>query len=124
MAGQTVESDEANPGIEAIGGAARLAFEQIGFERADLAESGGMIKGQKVIGNLRRMRKINVSEAVGDIFNDGRLAIYKTNISEPGVLVQGNDLWVPRGGADDLRKPELVALFMGIVRHVAGMGGA
>jgi hypothetical protein len=32
-----------------------------------------------------------------DVFNDGRLSIYKTNISEPGVLVQANDLWVPRG---------------------------
>jgi hypothetical protein len=30
------------------------------------------------------------------VFNDGRLSIYKTNISEPGVLVQANDLWVPR----------------------------
>jgi hypothetical protein len=34
--------------------------------------------------------------AFGDVFNDGRLSIYKTNISEPGVLVQANDLWVPR----------------------------
>jgi hypothetical protein len=34
--------------------------------------------------------------AFGDIFNDGRLSIYKTNISEPGVLVQANDLWVPK----------------------------
>ena len=41
--------------------------------------------------------------AFGDVFNDGRLSIYKTNISEPGVLVQANDLWVPKadraGGA-------------------------
>ena len=36
-----------------------------------------------------------MNASVGDVFNDGRLAIYKTNISEPGVLVQGNDLWVP-----------------------------
>jgi hypothetical protein len=37
-----------------------------------------------------------MNASFGDIFNDGRLAIYKTNISEPGVLVQANDLWVPR----------------------------
>ena len=42
-----------------------------------------------------RTPKSGMNAAVGDIFNDGRLAIYKTNISEPGVLVQGNDLWVP-----------------------------
>src|SRR5207249_11155443 len=35
----------------------------------------------------------------GDVFNDGRLSIYKTNISEPGVLVQANDLWVPKKAA-------------------------
>src|SRR5687767_14029585 len=43
-----------------------------------------------------RSPKSGMNAAVGDVFNDGRLAIYKTNISEPGVLVQGNDLWVPR----------------------------
>jgi hypothetical protein len=37
-----------------------------------------------------------MNAAFGDVFNDGRLSIYKTNISEPGVLVQGNDLWVPK----------------------------
>ena len=47
-----------------------------------------------------RTPKSGMNAAVGDIFNDGRLAIYKTNISEPGVLVQGNDLWVPRPAAD------------------------
>jgi hypothetical protein len=40
-----------------------------------------------------------MNAAFGDIFNDGRLSIYKTNISEPGVLVQANDLWVPTRGA-------------------------
>ena len=43
-----------------------------------------------------RSPKSGMNAALGDVFNDGRLAIYKTNISEPGQLVQGNDLWVPR----------------------------
>jgi hypothetical protein len=43
-----------------------------------------------------RTPKSGMNAAIGDVFNDGRLAIYKTNISEPGVLVQGNDLWVPK----------------------------
>jgi hypothetical protein len=42
--------------------------------------------------------KSGMNASVGDIFNDGRLAIYKTNISEPGQLLQGNDLWVPKSG--------------------------
>jgi enediyne biosynthesis protein E4 len=43
-----------------------------------------------------RAPKSGMNAAFGDIFNDGRLSIYKTNISEPGVLVQANDLWVPK----------------------------
>jgi hypothetical protein len=46
-----------------------------------------------------RTPKSGMNAAIGDVFNDGRLAIYKTNISETGVLVQGNDLWVPRQGS-------------------------
>ena len=42
--------------------------------------------------------KSGMNAAFGDIFNDGRLSIYKTNISEPGVLVQANNLWVPKQG--------------------------
>ncbi len=40
-----------------------------------------------------------MNASFGDVFNDGRLSIYKTNISEPGVLVQANDLWVPKARA-------------------------
>jgi hypothetical protein len=62
-----------------------------------------------------RTPKSGMNAAVGDIFNDGRLAIYKTNISEPGVLVQGNDLWVPRlGPATDRVEFENVASSLGV----------
>jgi hypothetical protein len=44
--------------------------------------------------------KSGMNASFGDVFNDGRLAVYKTNISEPGVLLQGNDLWVPQPGGD------------------------
>jgi hypothetical protein len=47
-----------------------------------------------------RIPKSGMNAAFGDIFNDGRLSIYKTNISEPGVLVQANDLWVPKQAGD------------------------
>jgi enediyne biosynthesis protein E4 len=44
---------------------------------------------------VARTPKSGMNASFGDVFNDGRLSIYKTNISEPGVLVQANDLWVP-----------------------------
>jgi hypothetical protein len=48
-----------------------------------------------------RMPKSGMNASFGDVFNDGRLSIYKTNISEPGVLVQANDLWVPKPAAGE-----------------------
>lgn len=58
--------------------------------------------------------KSGMNAAVGDIFNDGRLAIYKTNISEPGVLVQGNDLWVPESRPGGLPRFENLATSLGV----------
>jgi hypothetical protein len=42
--------------------------------------------------------KSGMNASVGDILNQGRYAIYVSNISEEGVLIQGNNLWVPRDG--------------------------
>jgi enediyne biosynthesis protein E4 len=39
-----------------------------------------------------------MNAAVGDVLNDGRFSIYVSNISEEGVLIQGNNLWMPREG--------------------------
>lgn len=39
--------------------------------------------------------KSGMNAAVGDVLNQGALAIYETNISEEGVLIQGNNLWMP-----------------------------
>ena len=61
------------------------------------ANQGG--KGFVEVGKdtgVGRTPKSGMNSSFGDVFNDGRLSIYKTNISEPGVLVQANDLWVPR----------------------------
>lgn len=60
--------------------------------------------------------KSGMNASFGDVFNDGRLAIYKTNISEPGVLVQGNDLWVPdqAGGGGQKAAYENLASSFGI----------
>jgi hypothetical protein len=43
--------------------------------------------------------KSGMNVAFGDILNRGRYAVYVSNISEDGVLIQGNNLWVPKDGA-------------------------
>ena len=42
--------------------------------------------------------KSGMNASIGDILNQGRYAIYVSNISEEGILIQGNNLWVPREG--------------------------
>jgi hypothetical protein len=42
--------------------------------------------------------KSGMNASIGDVLNQGRYAIYVSNISEEGVLIQGNNLWVPRDG--------------------------
>lgn len=53
--------------------------------------------------------KSGMTAALGDVFNQGQFAIYVSNISEDGVLIQGNNLWVPRQGTsgDGLRYDNL-----------------
>jgi enediyne biosynthesis protein E4 len=48
---------------------------------------------QAGIGNVP---KSGMSVSFGDINNDGALGIYTTNITEPGVLIQGNNYWQPK----------------------------
>jgi enediyne biosynthesis protein E4 len=53
--------------------------------------------------------KSGMNVAFGDILNQGKFAIYVTNISEEGVLLQGNNLWVQREGTtrDDVQYDNL-----------------
>jgi enediyne biosynthesis protein E4 len=59
--------------------------------------------------------KSGMNVAFGDILNQGKYAIYVSNISEEGVLIQGNNLWVPKEGFPvDSMKFENMARDMGI----------
>jgi enediyne biosynthesis protein E4 len=42
--------------------------------------------------------KSGMNAAFGDILNQGKYAVYVSNISEDGVLIQGNNLWMPKRG--------------------------
>ena len=42
--------------------------------------------------------KSGMNATVGDVLNTGRYSIYVSNISEEGVLIQGNNLWMPKEG--------------------------
>jgi hypothetical protein len=42
--------------------------------------------------------KSGMNATVGDVLNNGNYSIYVSNISEEGVLIQGNNLWMPKEG--------------------------
>ncbi len=58
--------------------------------------------------------KSGMNASVGDVLNQGRFAIYVSNISEQGVLLQGNNLWVPTSVANGVPKYENLARAMGV----------
>ncbi len=59
--------------------------------------------------------KSGMNVAFGDILNQGRYSVYVSNISEEGVLIQGNNLWVPKdGAAGDGLKFENLARDLGV----------
>jgi enediyne biosynthesis protein E4 len=59
--------------------------------------------------------KSGMNVAFGDIINQGRYSVYVSNISEDGVLLQGNNLWVPKEGtAGDKLQYENLARDFGV----------
>lgn len=58
--------------------------------------------------------KSGMNASVGDVLNQGKLAIYVSNISEEGILLQGNNLWVPMETRNGLPVYENMARAMGI----------
>ncbi|MGH9588811.1 MAG: CRTAC1 family protein [Terracidiphilus sp.] len=42
--------------------------------------------------------KSGMNVAFGDVFDQNKFDVYVSNISEPGILIQGNNLWVPKDG--------------------------
>ncbi|MEX0647918.1 MAG: CRTAC1 family protein [Balneolaceae bacterium] len=68
--------------------------------------------------------KSGMSVSFGDVLNQGELSIYITNISEAGVLMQGNNLWVPSRRANgEIPRYRNVAGNMGVEIGEWGYGG-
>jgi hypothetical protein len=57
--------------------------------------------------------KSGMNASVGDVLNQGRFAVYVSNISEEGILLQGNNLWVP-AAAGAMPRYENMARSMGV----------
>jgi enediyne biosynthesis protein E4 len=58
--------------------------------------------------------KSGMNASFGDVLNEGRFAIYVSNISEDGILIQGNNLWVPREGVNAPLRYQNLARELGV----------
>src|SRR4029453_18184508 len=58
--------------------------------------------------------KSGMNASAGDVLNQGKLAIYVSNISEEGILLQGNNLWIPSGAGGAVPRYENMATAMGV----------
>src|SRR5687767_7831359 len=58
--------------------------------------------------------KSGMNASVGDVLNQNRFAIYVSNISEEGILLQGNNLWVQAAEARGTPVFENMARSMGV----------
>lgn len=74
---------------------------EYGVDELYLNEGGQRFVGAGDEAGVGSAPKSGMNAAVGDILNSGALAIYVSNISEPGVLLQGNNLWFPEGTTGD-----------------------
>jgi enediyne biosynthesis protein E4 len=95
-----------------------------GVDEIFINEDGKRFRNASEEAGLGFIPKSGMSVAFGDIMNQGRLSIYVTNISEAGVLMQGNNLWVTsrRSTQDRLRYRNL-ASNMGVEIGDWGYGG-
>lgn len=63
-----------------------------------LANDGGKFRNVGEANGVGFAPKSGMNASVGDIFDTGQFAVYVSNISEEGILLQGNNLWVPVEG--------------------------
>jgi hypothetical protein len=65
--------------------------------------------------------KSGMNATVGDVLNTGRYSIYVSNIAEEGVLIQGNNLWMPKKALPETRCSMTTSRGIWTSRSVAGV---
>ncbi len=84
-------------------GVSELFFNERGTHFLDVGETTG----------VGFAPKSGMNASFGDVMNTGRQSIYVSNISEQGVLLQGNNLWMPRAATagEDLKFDNVASNF-------------
>jgi hypothetical protein len=81
--------------VDADGDPDLFVANDYGINELYLNEGGRRFREVGRSSNLARTPKSGMNASFGDALNRGTWTIFVSNISEPGVLIHGNDLWVP-----------------------------
>ena len=76
-----------------------------GADQLYLNEGGGRFRDVSRASGVSRVPKSGMNATATDVLNRGQWALYVSNISEEGVLIQGNNLWMPLDAPSDLDTP-------------------
>jgi len=88
-----------------------------GADQFFVNENGEQFREESRASNVGRVPKSGMNASTGDVMNQGTQALYVSNLTEEGVLVQGNNLWMPdSAGADDAPTFDNLANTMGVAK--------
>lgn len=65
-----------------------------GADQLFINEQGNGFRNASRASNIGRIPKSGMNASMGDVLNQGTQALYVSNLTEKGVLVQGNNLWM------------------------------
>ena len=65
-----------------------------GADQFFVNENGTGFRNASRESNVGRVPKSGMNASTGDVLNQGKQALYVSNLTEQGVLVQGNNLWM------------------------------
>ena len=77
-----------------------LIANDFGVSELYINESGGAFREVGRPSNIGRSPKSGMNASFGDLFNRGEWSMFVSNIAEAGILMHGNDLWLPAGSAE------------------------
>lgn len=78
-----------------------------GPDRLFMNEGGKSFRAVRAVRGIADDTYKGMNVDFGDVYGDGRLSIYVTNITKPGFLLEGNLLWVLNGNNWENKAPDL-----------------
>ncbi|MEX2282909.1 MAG: CRTAC1 family protein [Gemmatimonadota bacterium] len=91
-----------------------LIANDFGVSELYLNENGRGFREVGRAANIGRSPKSGMNASFGDLFNQGEWAMFVSNIAEPGILMHGNDLWLPAGTTDGVPTFQNAATALGV----------